>query len=116
MKYHPYFHILLSYHLFDENCLSDFDKRFQDFALLEPIATFMCYPFREDVEVDLLASKIAALVSLNTSAVEEEILTVQADIEFKSRAHGHLGTYSQREGIQTCGNVLPPCLFPHTDY
>ncbi|KAF7641054.1 hypothetical protein LDENG_00297180, partial [Lucifuga dentata] len=54
-----------------ENCLSDFDKRFQDFALLEPIATFMCYPFREDIEVDSLASKIA-MFHLNSSAVEEE--------------------------------------------
>ncbi|KAG2458374.1 VIPR2 protein, partial [Polypterus senegalus] len=33
-----------------ENCLSDFDRRFQDFASLGPIATFMCYPFRKDVE------------------------------------------------------------------
>ena len=38
-----------------DNCLSVFDKRFQDFALLEPVATFMCYPFRQDVEVDSLA-------------------------------------------------------------
>ncbi|KAG2465869.1 ZN532 protein, partial [Polypterus senegalus] len=33
-----------------ENCLSDFDRQFQDSALLEPNATFECYPFREDVE------------------------------------------------------------------
>ena len=59
--------------LFDKNCLSDFDKRFQDFALLKPIVTFMCYPFREDVEVDLLASNIAALFPLHTYVVEEEI-------------------------------------------
>ena len=28
-----------------DNCLSEFDQHFQDFALLEPVATFMCYPF-----------------------------------------------------------------------
>ncbi|KAG2457890.1 PEX19 factor, partial [Polypterus senegalus] len=33
-----------------ENCLSDFDRQFQDSALLQPITTFKCYPFREDVE------------------------------------------------------------------
>ncbi|XP_072769214.1 general transcription factor II-I repeat domain-containing protein 2-like [Nerophis lumbriciformis] len=45
-----------------DNCLSEFDKRFQDFSLLEPVATFMCYPFREDAEVDSLASQIATLL------------------------------------------------------
>uniref|UniRef100_A0A669C9P0 HAT C-terminal dimerisation domain-containing protein n=1 Tax=Oreochromis niloticus TaxID=8128 RepID=A0A669C9P0_ORENI len=71
-----------------DNCLSEFDKRFQDFSLLEPVATFMCYPFREDAEVDSLASKIAKLFHLNSSGVEDEILTLQADIELKSRDHG----------------------------
>uniref|UniRef100_A0A087XSU0 Uncharacterized protein n=1 Tax=Poecilia formosa TaxID=48698 RepID=A0A087XSU0_POEFO len=42
-----------------ENCLSEFNRHFQDFALLEPVATFMCYPFWEDAEVDSLASKMA---------------------------------------------------------
>lgn len=71
-----------------ENCLSDFNKQFQDFALLEPVATFMCYRFQEDAEVDFLASKIVTLFHLNSSGVEDEILTLQADIELKSRAHG----------------------------
>jgi len=68
--------------------VSEFDKRFQDFALLEPVATFMCYPFREDVEVDSLASKIATLFHLNSSGVEDEMLTLHADIQLKARAHG----------------------------
>ncbi len=71
-----------------DNCLSEFDRRFQDFFLLEPVATFMCYPFREDAEVDSLTSKTATLFHLNSSAVEDEILTLQADLELKSRAHG----------------------------
>ena len=70
------------------DCLSEFDKRFQDFSLLEPVATFMCYPFQEDVEVDSLASNIASLFHMNSSGVEHEILTLQTDIELKSRAHG----------------------------
>ena len=71
-----------------DNCLSEFEKRFQDFSLLEPVATFMCFPFREDVEIDSLSSKIATLFHLNSSGVEDEIFTLQADIELKSRAHG----------------------------
>ncbi|XP_068601877.1 general transcription factor II-I repeat domain-containing protein 2B-like [Brachionichthys hirsutus] len=73
-----------------DNCLSEFDNRFQDFSLIEPVATFMCYPFREDADVDSLASKIATLFHLNCSGVENEILTLQADIELKSRPRGQV--------------------------
>ena len=55
--------------------VSEFDKHFLEFALLEPDATFMCYPFREDVEGDSLTSKIATLFHQNSSGVEDEILT-----------------------------------------
>ena len=37
-----------------DNCLSEFGKRFQVFSFLEPVATFICYHFREDAEIDLL--------------------------------------------------------------
>lgn len=85
-----------------ENVRSDFDRRFQDFALLEPIATFMCFPFGEDTAVDSLASEIATLFHLNSSAVEDEILSLQADIQLKSRAMvDSFGTYSWRKSIQT---------------
>ena len=67
------------------NCPSDFNKMFQDFALLEPISTFTCYPFRKDVEVDLLTSQIATLFHPNPSALD--------DIELKSRAHGQKTVY-----------------------
>ena len=69
-----------------EKGLSDYDKGCPDFPLLEPIATFMCYPIREDAEVDLLTSQIATLFHLNPSAVEDEILTLQADNDI---AHTH---------------------------
>ena len=71
-----------------DNGLSEFDKHFQDFSLLEPVATYMCYPFREDAEVDSLTSKIATLLHMSSSGVEDEILTLHANIELKSRAHG----------------------------
>lgn len=50
-----------------KNCLSEFNKHFQDFVLLEPVTTFMSSPFREDAEVDSLASKILTLFYLNFS-------------------------------------------------
>ena len=70
-----------------DTVLSDFDRRFQDFALLEPVATFMCFPFREDAEIDVLASKISTMFQLSSAEVEDEILTLQADINLKARAN-----------------------------
>ena len=92
-----------------DNCLSEFDNHFQDFALLEPVATFMCYPFREDIKVDSLASKIATLFHLNLSGVEDAILTLQADIQLKSRAHGqfwNLLTEEKYPNMRKCATSL----------
>ncbi|KAK1903952.1 General transcription factor II-I repeat domain containing protein 2A [Dissostichus eleginoides] len=90
--------------------VSEFNRRFQDFALLEPVATFMCYPFQEDVEVDSLASKIATPFHLNSSGVEDEILTLQADIQLKARAHGqqlwNLLTEEKYPNMRTCATFL----------
>jgi hypothetical protein len=67
------------------------------------------YNVEEDEEVDLLPSKIAALIHLNTSAVEDEILIVQHDIELKSRAHGQYGSLLTKEkypNIRKCATSL----------
>ena len=69
----------------------------------------MCYPFREDGEVDSFASKIATLFYLNSSEVEDEILTLQADIQLKSRAHGQLWNLITEEkypNVRTCATSL----------
>lgn len=85
----------------NENIGSDFDKCFQDFALLKPIATFVGFPFGEDTEVDSLVSKIATLLHMNSSALEVEILSLQTAIKLKSQAMlDSFGTYSQRKSIQ----------------
>lgn len=53
-----------------ENCLSEFDKHFQDFVLLEPVTILLFYPFREDTEIDPLASKTETLFHGNFSGVQ----------------------------------------------
>lgn len=59
---------------------------FTDFAFIEPVASYLCFPFFEDIDVDSIASKVASLFHLDTCAVENEILTLQSDTEIKSRA------------------------------
>ena len=88
---------------------SDFDKRFQDFALLAPIATYMYNPFEKGAEVDSLASEIASLFHMNASAVEDEMLTLQSDIRLKSRAHGqfwNLLTEEKYPNMRKCATSL----------
>jgi len=65
---------------------SEFDKLFIDFASVEPIATYMCFPFATDIDVEGIASKIGSLFQLDISAVENEMLSLQNDIEMKSSA------------------------------
>ena len=48
----------------------------------------MCYPFQKDLVVVSLASKITTLFHLYSSEVEDEILTLQADLQIKAKAHG----------------------------
>ena len=65
---------------------SDFDRRFIDFASVQPIATYMCFPFATDIDVEDIASKIGSLFQLDITAVEEEMVSLQNDIVMKSRA------------------------------
>ncbi|XP_068191985.1 zinc finger BED domain-containing protein 5-like isoform X1 [Antennarius striatus] len=99
-----------------DNYLSEFDKCFQDFSLLEPVAAFMCNPFQEDVEVDSLVSKIEALFHLNSSGVKDDILTLQDDAQLKSRAHGQfwkLLTEEKYPNMRKCATSLT-ALFSST--
>ena len=66
-------------------------------------------PIENMLRGDLLASRIAALFHLNTSAVEDEILIVQHDIELNSRAHGQYGSLLTKEkypNIRKCATSL----------
>ena len=69
----------------------------------EPIARFMCYPFREMVDVD--SHQRLQQFHLNTSAVEKELMRAQADVELKSKSHwqfGNLLTKEKYPNIRKC--------------
>ena len=68
-----------------ESIVSEFDKRFTDFSAIEPVASYMCFPFG-NVDVDDITPRVASLCNLDSSSVEDEIITLQNDIEIKSRA------------------------------
>ncbi|XP_051520885.1 general transcription factor II-I repeat domain-containing protein 2A-like [Myxocyprinus asiaticus] len=69
-----------------QSILFEFERRFTDFSSIEPDASYLCFPFGPSIDVDCIASKIISMFHLDSSAVENEILTLQNDIEIKSRA------------------------------
>ncbi|CAL9685305.1 unnamed protein product [Knipowitschia caucasica] len=77
-----------------KNVLSEFERRFTDFASIEPVASYMCYPFDESIDVGDIAEKVQSLFHLEKSALEDEILMLQNDIELKARS-AQLGHHVQ---------------------
>lgn len=69
-----------------QSILTEFDRRFTDFASIEPVVSFLSFPFGENIDVDCITSKVASLFNLDSGAIENEILTLNNDIELKSRA------------------------------
>ncbi|CAM4659072.1 unnamed protein product [Leuciscus chuanchicus] len=69
-----------------QSILLEFERRFTDFGSIEPVASYLCFPSGPSIDVDCVASKIVSLFHLDNTAVENEILTLQNDIEIKSRA------------------------------
>ena len=65
---------------------SEFERRFTDFASIEPVASYLCYPFSASIDVGDIAAKVKSLFDLESSALEDEILTLQNNIEIKARS------------------------------
>ncbi|XP_069470005.1 general transcription factor II-I repeat domain-containing protein 2B-like [Ambystoma mexicanum] len=63
----------------------DFEKRFSDFLIIEPVATFITNPFME-TDVTDTASQIANAFRLSIPDLEMEIITLQADLHLKARS------------------------------
>ncbi|XP_077361592.1 SCAN domain-containing protein 3-like [Festucalex cinctus] len=46
----------------------------------------MCFPFAKNIDVGDIAAKVKTLFDMEISALEDEILTLQNDIEMKARS------------------------------
>ncbi|KAK1906290.1 EPM2A-interacting protein 1 [Dissostichus eleginoides] len=67
-----------------QSILTEFERRFTDFSSIEPIAGYLCFPFGGSMDVDEIVSKVNSLLDLDSSAVENEMLTLSNDIDIKS--------------------------------
>ncbi|XP_042220383.1 general transcription factor II-I repeat domain-containing protein 2-like [Homarus americanus] len=65
-----------------QNLASYFDQRFQDIATIEPVATYMCFPFGKITNVEDIASR------MDIYEVENELLKLKNNIQIKSRVTG----------------------------
>ena len=67
---------------------SEFERRFTDFASVEPVASYMCYPFGASIDVGDIATKVRSFFVLESSALEDEILTY-CKMTFRSKPDQH---------------------------
>lgn len=56
-----------------QGILSEFERRFTDFVSIEPVASYLGFPFVGDSDADCIASKAASLFHMDTSVVENEM-------------------------------------------
>uniref|UniRef100_A0A803JGL7 DUF4371 domain-containing protein n=1 Tax=Xenopus tropicalis TaxID=8364 RepID=A0A803JGL7_XENTR len=68
-----------------EKLIRDFDKRFADFQIIEPVVTFLSNPFM-DTDVCYTAEQIANIFKVSVLEVENEIITLRTDVQLKSRS------------------------------
>ncbi|CAM4592755.1 unnamed protein product [Lepidochelys olivacea] len=69
-----------------QTLLEKFEKRFQQFTIIEPVVAFLVNPFTCQIEVTEMATSIASLIQVRTEDVELEILDLENDIVLKSCA------------------------------
>ena len=64
----------------------EFEARFRDFKKIEGIVEYMSYPFKSELNVSTISRQISEVFSLESGAIEMEILTMKADVFLKARA------------------------------
>ncbi|XP_077677617.1 general transcription factor II-I repeat domain-containing protein 2A-like [Eretmochelys imbricata] len=69
-----------------QTLLEQFEKRCQQFTIIEPVVAFLVNPFTCQIEVTEMATSIASLIQVRTEDMELEIVDLQNDIVLKSCA------------------------------
>ena len=65
--------------------LKEFDKRFLKLSELEDIATYLSYPFNDNIDVESVAQKLDKFLNnTDLAGLEEEIINLKCDINLKS--------------------------------
>ena len=64
----------------------EFEAGFSDFKKIEGIVEYMSYPFKSDLNMSTISRQISEVFSLESGAVEMEILTMKADVLLKAWA------------------------------
>ncbi|XP_069582815.1 general transcription factor II-I repeat domain-containing protein 2-like [Ranitomeya imitator] len=68
-----------------EKLNKEFEKRFSEFHCVEAIALFMSNPFMT-TDISVISSEIATAFQMDTSQLENEIITLNTDLLLKSRS------------------------------
>jgi len=69
----------------DEKVYNEFERRFKDIQKLEPIITFMSFPFSETNSIENISTQISNLFDMDSTKFESEIIKTKSDIFLKAR-------------------------------
>jgi Domain of unknown function (DUF4371)/Spin-doc zinc-finger/hAT family C-terminal dimerisation region len=64
---------------------TEFQKRFVEFKTIEPIVSYLSYPFG-NVDIEDVSQKMCSLFNCDEALVENEVTNLQKDIEIKARS------------------------------
>ena len=91
----------------------EFEARFSDFKKIEGIVEYMSYPFKSDLNVSTISRQISEVFSLESGAVEMEILTMKADVFLKARASENdfwKFVDKKHSNIKKCAQYIHSCF------
>lgn len=67
-----------------QKLLEQFENRFQQFSIIEPVASFFVNPFNPQINISEVANSMGKIIQEEASSIEDEILNIQTDIVLKS--------------------------------
>jgi len=68
-----------------EKVYNEFERRFKDIQKLEPVITFLSFPFSETNSIENISTQISNLFDMNSTKFESEIIKTKSDIFLKAR-------------------------------
>jgi hypothetical protein len=96
------------------NVMKDFNIRFSDFKKIEDIVQYLSFPFKTDLDVKYIATKIAETFNIKRNIIELELIRLQSDIFLKARgSERDLWKYVCKEkytNLKRCSEYIHSCF------
>lgn len=94
--------------------IDDFDVRFNDFKKLEDVIPFISFPFKEDLNTQVIAKKAAHLFQIDEVSLEDEMINMRCNVYLKARSSEnnfwHLVNKKEFPNLRRCAESVYSCF------